>query len=77
MLGTYLTYAFTTLAVWRLLLEIWVKVKRTQPLYLVVAMVALCGLLYQGKTGGELVYEHAVGTAHVDISSSPPANVGK
>ena len=65
-LGTYLMYAFVALAAWRALLEVWTKLKRTQLIYLAVAMIALCALLYQGKTGGELVYNHAVGTTHVD-----------
>jgi uncharacterized membrane protein len=65
-LGTYLMYAFVALAAWRVLLEIWTKLKRTQLVYLAIAMIALCALLYQGKTGGELVYNHAVGTTHVD-----------
>jgi uncharacterized membrane protein len=68
-LGTYLMYAFVALAAWRVLLEIWPTFKRTQPVYLVVAIVALCALLYQGKTGGELVYDHAAGTAHADTTS--------
>ena len=67
-LGTYLMYAFIALAAWRLLLSTWSKVQPTQPIYLLVATVALGGLLYQGKTGGELVYDHAVGT-HIDIAS--------
>jgi uncharacterized membrane protein len=70
-LGTYLMYAFVALAVWRVLLEIWTKLKRLQPVYLVVAIVALCALLYQGKTGGELVYDHAAGTTHTDTTSQP------
>jgi len=65
-LGTYLMYAFVALAAWRVLLEIWTKLKRMQPVYLAVAMVALCALLYQGETGGELVYAHAVGTTHAE-----------
>ena len=65
-LGTYLMYAFVVLAAWRVLPEIWTTLKRTQPVYLAVAIVALCALLYQGKTGGELVYDHAVGTTHAD-----------
>ena len=65
-LGTYLMYAFVALAAWRVLLEISTKLKWTRLVYLVVAMVALCALLYQGKTGGELVYDHAVGTTHSD-----------
>jgi len=76
-LGTYLMYAFVALAAWRLLLEIWAKLKRTQLVYLVVAMVALCALLYQGKTGGELVYDHAVGTTHADTTWQRSANVAK
>ena len=42
-LGTYLMYAFITLAAWRLLLNTWSKVQRTQPIYLLVAIVALDG----------------------------------
>jgi uncharacterized membrane protein len=68
-LGTYLMYAFVALTAWRVLLEIWTKLKRTQPVYLVIAIVALCALLYQGKTGGELVYDHAAGTTHADTTS--------
>ena len=67
-LGVYLMYAFIALAAWRLLLNTWSKLQWTQPIYLLIATVALCGLLYQGKTGGELVYNYAVGT-HVDITS--------
>jgi uncharacterized membrane protein len=68
-LGTYLMYAFVALAAWRLLLEIWTKFKRMQLVYLMVAIVALCALLYQGKTGGELVYDHAAGTTHAETTS--------
>ena len=68
-LGTYLMYAFVGLAAWRVLLEIWTSLKRTHLVYLTVAIVALCALLYQGKTGGELVYHHAVGTTHADTNS--------
>jgi uncharacterized membrane protein len=67
-LGTYLMYAFVALAGWRLLLELWAKLRSTQIVYLAAAIVALCALLYQGKTGGELVYDHAVGTSHADIA---------
>ena len=70
-LGTYLMYGFVALAAWRVLTEIWPKLKRRRPVYLVVAMVALCALLYQGKTGGELVYSHAVGTVQAESASRP------
>jgi uncharacterized membrane protein len=68
-LGTYLMYVFVALAAWRLLVEILPKLKRLQPAYLAVAMIALCALLYQGKTGGELVFNHGAGTAHEETAS--------
>jgi uncharacterized membrane protein len=68
-LGTYLMYLFGSLAAWRVLVEISPKLRRTQPAYIVVAMVALCALLYQGKTGGELVYNHGAGTIHSQTAS--------
>jgi uncharacterized membrane protein len=76
-LGAYLMYAFVALAGWRVLLEIWAKLKRTQLVYFAVAIVAVCALLYQGKTGGELVYDHAVGTTHADITPQRAVNLEK
>jgi uncharacterized membrane protein len=64
-LGSYLMYVFVPLAVWRLLFELWPEVRRTLIAYEAVAILAMCALLYQGKTGGELVYEHAVGMPQV------------
>ncbi|MBV8357390.1 MAG: DUF2231 domain-containing protein [Deltaproteobacteria bacterium] len=61
-LGTYLMYALVALAAWRAVLEIWAKIQRTQSVYLTMAIIVLCALLYQGKTGGDLVYGHRVGT---------------
>ena len=60
-LGQRLMYAFLTLAAWRMTMELWSRVERTRIAYLIVATVAVGALLYQGKTGGELVYEHGVG----------------
>src|SRR5208283_2330652 len=60
-LGQYLMYAFLILAVWRVLLELSSRLQRTRVAFLIVAMVAAGALLYQGETGGELVYEHGVG----------------
>jgi uncharacterized membrane protein len=34
-----------------------------------VAVVAAGALLYQGKTGGELVYEHGAGVSSAKVSS--------
>jgi uncharacterized membrane protein len=60
-LGQRLMYAFLILAAWRVMLELSKRFERTRIAFLIVAMVAAGALLYQGKTGGELVYEHGVG----------------
>jgi uncharacterized membrane protein len=60
-LGHRLMYAFLILAAWRVMLELSRHFERTRLAFLIVAMVAASALLYQGKTGGELVYEHGVG----------------
>lgn len=68
-LGTYLMYAFLALAAWRLMIEIWPKLKRAQLIYFGVATVALSALLYQGTTGGELVYNHGAGISQAQTSA--------
>src|ERR1700676_3346551 len=62
-LGQYLMYAFLILAARRVMLELSSQFARTRVAFLVVAVIAAGALLYQGKTGGELVYEHSVGAA--------------
>jgi len=69
-LGQYLMYAFLILAVWRVMLELSSRLARTRIAFLVVSVVAAGALLYQGKTGGELVYEHGVGAPRATVSSS-------
>jgi uncharacterized membrane protein len=76
-LGSYLMYSFGALAVWRILLEVWTTVRRSQVAYFAAALIALCALLYQGNTGGELVYDHAAGTSHLDTTLPQPADAGK
>jgi uncharacterized membrane protein len=56
-LGHRLMYAFLILAAWRVMLELSKRLERTLIAFLIVAIVAAGALLYQGKTGGELVYE--------------------
>jgi uncharacterized membrane protein len=68
-LGTYLMYAFVSLALWRVLQEISRFVGRTRPFYLVVALIVTGFLLYQGKTGGEMVYDHGVGMPRISSSA--------
>ena len=68
-LGQYLMYAFLILATWRVMLELSRRVERTRIAFLLVAVVAAGALLYQGKTGGELVYEHGAGVSSAKVSS--------
>jgi uncharacterized membrane protein len=68
-LGTYLMYAFISLALWRVLQEISRFVGRTRPFYLVVALIVTGFLLYQGKTGGEMVYDHGVGMSRMSSNA--------
>ena len=69
-LGQYLMYTFVVLAAWRVMVEFSARLSRWRIAYLMVAAVAACALIYQGKTGGELVYEQGVGTS---TSVSAPA----
>jgi len=62
-LGQRLMYAFLILAAWRVTFELSNRLRRTRVVFLFAAIVATGALLYQGKTGGELVYEHGVGMA--------------
>jgi uncharacterized membrane protein len=68
-LGQYLMYAFLILAVWRVMIELSSRIERTRVAFLVVAILAAGALLYQGKTGGELTYEHGVGMVRTSSSS--------
>ena len=62
-LGQRLMYAFLILAAWRVMFELSNRLRPTRVVFLFAAIVAAGALLYQGKTGGELVYEHGVGMA--------------
>ena len=68
-LGHRLMYAFLILASWRVMLELSKRFERTRIAFLIVAIVATGALLYQGKTGGELVYEHGVGMARRTVNA--------
>ena len=77
-LGQYLMYAFLILAAWRVMLELSRRLERTRIAFLIAGIVACGALLYQGKTGGELVYDHAVGAAGLNVNAhqieQPPNN---
>jgi uncharacterized membrane protein len=65
-LGQYLMYAFLILGAWRALIEVSARAARWRVAFLLACAMAVSLLLYQGKTGGELVYEHGIG-----ITGSP------
>jgi uncharacterized membrane protein len=68
-LGQYLMYAFLLLGVWRVLIELSPRLARWRIAFLITASVAVGALLYQGKTGGELVYEYGVGITRASGTS--------
>ncbi|MGO9056277.1 MAG: DUF2231 domain-containing protein [Candidatus Binataceae bacterium] len=61
-IGYYLMYTFAVLALWRLLIQLLGFMNSTRQIYLLLAVLAVGVLLYQGKLGGELVYTYGVGT---------------
>jgi uncharacterized membrane protein len=73
-LGQYLMYAFLILALWRMI-EFLPRLARWRIAFLIIAGVALGALRYQGKTGGELVYEHGVGMTRASASSQQDAGI--
>jgi uncharacterized membrane protein len=61
--GHWLPYIFAALALWRILLQFVGFVARTRPIYLIVAIIGVGLILYQGSLGGDLVYDYGTGTA--------------
>jgi uncharacterized membrane protein len=51
------------------MLELSKRPERVRISFFIVAIVAAGALLYQGRTGGELVYEHGVGTARGTVNT--------
>jgi uncharacterized membrane protein len=72
-LGYYLMFIFAALAIWRLLTALFSFMAGTRPVYIVTSVIALVLLLYQGHTGGELVYDYGVGTGWMAPGASPTA----
>jgi uncharacterized membrane protein len=68
-LGEILMYVFGVLAVWRILIESLSFMAKSRAIYLIVAIVAIGVIGYQGHLGGELVYAYGVGT---ELSRSTP-----
>lgn len=61
-LGEILMYAAGILALWRILIQAVTAMARSRAIYLVVAVIVVLVICYQGHLGGELVYGYGVGT---------------
>lgn len=67
--GHWLPYVFAVLVLWRLLVQFTGFAARTRPVYVIVAIITVGLILYQGFLGGDLVYDYGVGTALLPTSS--------
>jgi uncharacterized membrane protein len=70
-LGYELMFVFGALAVWRIMTALLSFMEGTRGLYLLVAVISLGFLTYQGHTGGELVYYYGVGTGAMAAGATP------
>jgi uncharacterized membrane protein len=70
--GHWLPYVFAVLVLWRLVIHFTGFGGRTRPVYMIVAVIAACFIIYQGFLGGDLVYDYGVGTALVQAAAPSP-----
>lgn len=70
-LGQILMFVFAALAVWRILIQAFSFMTRTRQIYLALALIAVGVLLYQGKLGGELVFDYGAGTRLLAAGAAP------
>ena len=68
-LGTWLPWAVLVLALWRAGIQFAGFIAGTFPIYLLIAVIAGGVLIYQGRLGGQLVYDYGVGTALMPSSA--------
>jgi uncharacterized membrane protein len=69
-LGDYLPWVFLVLALWRIGVQFAGFIAASRPIYLLLAVIAGGAIIYQGRLGGELVYDYGVGTALLPGASS-------
>jgi len=70
-LGEYLAITFGVLAVWRIMIQAFGFMAGSRAIYLIVALVAIVVLSYQGHLGGVLVYDYGAGTALMAAAPVP------
>jgi uncharacterized membrane protein len=69
-LGNYLPWVFLALALWRLGVQFAGFIAASRPIYLLLAVIAGGAIIYQGRLGGEMVYNYGIGTAMLPGASS-------
>jgi uncharacterized membrane protein len=69
-LGDYLPWVFLALALWRIGVQFTGFIAASRPIYLLLAVIAGAAIIYQGRLGGELVYDYGIGTALLPGASS-------
>ncbi len=70
-LGEYLAITFGILAVWRIMIQAFGFMAGSRAIYLIVALLAIVALGYQGHLGGVLVYDYGAGTALMAAAPVP------
>jgi uncharacterized membrane protein len=73
-LGDILPWAIGGLALIRLGIQFLGFLGGLRPIYLVLAIVAVGAIIYQGHEGGELVYTYGVGTAAMPTEAATPSS---
>ena len=71
-LGDYLPWVFVALALWRIGVQFTGFIASSRPIYLAVAVLAGAAIIYQGRLGGELVYDYGIGTALLPVAAPVP-----
>jgi uncharacterized membrane protein len=72
-LGDILPWVIAALALWRVGIHFLGFVAGTRPIYLLVALIAVAAILYQGHEGGEMVYTYGIGTAVMPSEGATPS----
>jgi uncharacterized membrane protein len=73
-LGDILPWAIGGLALLRLGIQFLGFLGGLRPVYLVIAIVAVGAIIYQGHEGGELVYTYGIGTAVMPTEAATPSS---
>ena len=73
-LGDILPWVIGGLALFRLGVQFLGFLAGLRPVYLVLAIIAVGAIIYQGHEGGELVYTYGIGTAVMPTEAATPSS---